>query len=124
MLVLSESQFNSAIETLSKHDQWVIDCETNGLDPYSYNQLCGIGIAVPDNAFYFPFRHQTLGGNLDSAFLPILMDEMNKIKRIVAYNLKFEPIVLLLLLQIGNGLLVLQDLCLTGTDQQPPNIIV
>lgn len=90
MLVLSESQFNSAIETLSKHDQWVIDCETNGLDPYSYNQLCGIGIAVPDNAFYFPFRHQTLGGNLDSAFLPILMDEMNKIKRIVAYNLKFD----------------------------------
>ena len=65
MLVLNEQQFDSAVATLSNYEDWTIDCETNGLDAYSYHQLCGIGVAVPDHTFYFPFRHQSLGGNLD-----------------------------------------------------------
>jgi len=79
VIVLDPVQYRTAISILSKHSQWVVDCETNGLDPYSYNQLCGIGIAVPNNAFYFPFRHQTLGGNIDSSFLPMLIEQMNKV---------------------------------------------
>jgi len=90
VIVLDPVQYRTAISILSKHSQWVVDCETNGLDPYSYNQLCGIGIAVPNNAFYFPFRHQTLGGNIDSSFLPMLIEQMNKVKTLIAYNLKFD----------------------------------
>ena len=90
MLVLNDKQFNTAVETLNKHDSWVIDCETNGLNAYSYHQLCGVGVAVPDSTFYFPFRHQSLGGNLDSMYLEPLFGEMNKIKKIIAYNLKFD----------------------------------
>ena len=90
MLVLNDTQFNNAVETLSNHDSWVIDCETNGLDAYSYHQLCGVGVAIPDSTFYFPFRHQSLGGNLDSMYLEPLFEEMNKIKRVLAYNLKFD----------------------------------
>ena len=90
MLVLNEQQFDSAVATLNNYEDWTIDCETNGLDAYSYHQLCGIGVAVPDHTFYFPFRHQSLGGNLDPKYLSPLFGELNKIKRVVAYNLKFD----------------------------------
>lgn len=90
MLVLTDQQFNSAVSTLGNYEDWTVDCETNGLDAYSYHQLCGIGVAVPDHTFYFPFRHQSLGSNLDPKYLSPLFEELNKIKRVVAYNLKFD----------------------------------
>jgi DNA polymerase-1 len=90
VLVLTDQQFNSAVSTLGNYEDWTVDCETNGLDAYSYHQLCGIGVAVPDHTFYFPFRHQSLGSNLDPKYLSPLFEELNKIKRVVAYNLKFD----------------------------------
>ena len=90
MLVLNDTQFNNAVDTLGKSTSWAIDCETNGLDAYSYHQLCGVGVAIPDHTFYFPFRHQSLGGNLDPMYLSPLFEEINKLKQVIAYNLKFD----------------------------------
>ena len=90
MLVLTGQQFDSAVATLGNYEDWAVDCETNGLDAYSRHQLCGVGVAVPDHTFYFPFRHQSLGGNLDPKYLSPLFDELNKVKRVIAYNLKFD----------------------------------
>ena len=90
MLVTTTEEFNTAITDLSSHDEWVIDCETNGLYALQGNQLCGVGVGVEDRTYYFPFRHQTLDSNLDSDLLPKLMEVMNTCKTIVGYNIKFD----------------------------------
>ncbi len=90
MLVTTAEEFNDAITYLSNYDEWVIDCETNGLYALQGNQLCGVGVGVEGRTYYFPFRHQTLDSNLDSELLPKLMEVMNTCKTVVGYNLKFD----------------------------------
>ena len=90
MLVTTAEEFNDAITYLSNYDEWVIDCETNGLYALQGNQLCGVGVGVEGKTYYFPFRHQTLDSNLDSDLLPKLMEVMNTCKTVVGYNLKFD----------------------------------
>lgn len=90
MLVTTAEEFNDAITYLSNYDEWVIDCETNGLYALQGNQLCGVGVGVEGRTYYFPFRHQTLDSNLDSDLLPKLMEVMNTCKTVVGYNLKFD----------------------------------
>ena len=90
MVVVNAEGFATAIEYLSQHDEWIVDCETNGLQALRGNQLCGVGVGAGGKTFYFPFRHRTLGSNLDSDLLPKLMEVMNTCKTIVGYNLKFD----------------------------------
>ena len=90
MLVTTTEEFNNAIAYLSNYDEWVIDCETNGLYALQGNQLCGVGVGVEGRTYYFPFRHQTLDSNLDSELLPKLMEVMNTCKTVVGYNIKFD----------------------------------
>ena len=90
MLVTTAEEFNDAITYLSNYDEWVIDCETNGLYALRGNQLCGVGVGVEGKTYYFPFRHQTLDSNLDSELLPKLMEVMNTCKTVVGYNIKFD----------------------------------
>ena len=90
MLVTTTEEFNNAIAYLSNYDEWVIDCETNGLYALRGNQLCGVGVGVEGRTYYFPFRHQTLDSNLDSDLLPKLMEVMNTCKTVVGYNIKFD----------------------------------
>ena len=90
MLVTTAEEFNDAITYLSNYDEWVIDCETNGLYALQGNQLCGVGVGVEGRTYYFPFRHQTLDSNLDSELLPKLMEVMNTCKTVVGYNIKFD----------------------------------
>ena len=90
MLVTTAEEFNDAITYLSNYDEWVIDCETNGLYALRGNQLCGVGVGVEGRTYYFPFRHQTLDSNLDSELLPKLMEVMNTCKTVVGYNIKFD----------------------------------
>ena len=97
MIVTTEAQFSNAVRVLAQHDEWVVDCETNGLQALKGNQLCGVGVGVKSTysnlnsgLFYFPFRHQTPDSNLDSSRFTKLMEVMNKCKTIIGYNLKFD----------------------------------
>jgi DNA polymerase-1 len=90
VLVSNTEEFATAIDHLAQYDAWVVDCETNGFHALQGNQLCGVGIGVENQTYYFPFRHQTLGSNLDSKLLPKLIDVMNTCKSIVGYNIKFD----------------------------------
>ena len=66
-----------------------VDTETNGLDPFGSNQLCGIGLSYEGNTYYFPFRHQQ-GNNLSSELLHNLLDLISQAKQLVGYNIKFD----------------------------------
>tara|TARA_R110000824_G_scaffold401764_1_gene615206 strand:- start:13310 stop:15598 length:2289 start_codon:yes stop_codon:yes gene_type:complete len=92
MLITTEKAFGEALLVLNEYSTWCVDIESNGLDAYGINQLCGIGIAVnSDNidTFYFPFRHQQ-GTNLHPTHLSKLLTEMGNRKEIMGYNLKFD----------------------------------
>ena len=92
MLVNNDGLYAEALQHINKFDSWVVDVETNGLDPYGYNQICGIGIAVNDSnlsTYYFPFRHQQ-PGNLDLKYLPKLMEVMNSRTELIGHNIKFD----------------------------------
>ena len=42
-MLVTEQNYNEIVDSLSKQDSWTVDVETNGLDPYSVNQICGVG---------------------------------------------------------------------------------
>ena len=44
MLVETQEQFDKEVAWISKFTQLVVDVETNGLDAFGFNQLCGVGI--------------------------------------------------------------------------------
>ena len=80
----------SALESLKGLDKLVVDVETNGLQAFGWNQLCGVGIATsPNDSLYFPFRHQS-GENLPIAFAHDLMKLLSECKTLIGYNLKFD----------------------------------
>ncbi len=65
----------------------------SGFDPYNMNQLCGIGLADLDseNAYYFPFRHQSDEPNLSQDQLKRLVEFINNTcKIVIGYNIKFD----------------------------------
>jgi len=66
-----------------------VDVETNGLDPFKNNQLCGVGIACNGNTYYFPFRHQQ-GANLPPRCLSELMGCLRLANTLIGYNIKFD----------------------------------
>ena len=93
MIVTSEN-FTEAVSNLTTFSEWVIDVETNGLDPYGYNQICGVGIEGLKNesssqTYYFPFRHHQ-GSNLGNQELKTLMETMNSVETLIGYNMKFD----------------------------------
>lgn len=71
----------------------VVDVETNGLDAYGSNQICGVGVGSPNPdglVQYYPFRHH-LGENLQTEALQKLISILNQsVKSYVGYNLKFD----------------------------------
>ena len=93
MIVTTEESFQEALTKLLPYSTWCIDIESNGLDAYGYNQLCGIGVAVNSSnsidTVYFPFRHQQ-GTNLLPKHLKQLLAEMGNREELMGYNLKFD----------------------------------
>tara|TARA_Y100000310_G_scaffold343688_1_gene452496 strand:- start:2192 stop:4180 length:1989 start_codon:yes stop_codon:yes gene_type:complete len=95
MLISNDNTYRVALDELAVYPTWTVDVETNGLDPYGTNQICGIGIGVYDeeteniSTFYFPFRHQQ-GTNLSPARLKELIDLMSMRESLIGYNLKFD----------------------------------
>ena len=78
MTIVNNSTFLSELERLNKvvnvyscNKTVVIDVETNGLDPYGNNQICGIGVGedyYSGLTQYYPFRHHQ-GENLSFEYL-------------------------------------------------------
>ena len=70
----------------------VIDVETNGLNPYKDNQICGIGVGDENYQGlmqYYPFRHHQ-GENLTQECLEELIECLNTMTSFVGYNIKFD----------------------------------
>ena len=94
-MIVNSKTFTDTLNSLPDTSEWIIDVETNGLNPYNMNQICGIGL-VPLNykgaeAYYFPFRHQSEEPNLTQAELNELVAFINdKCDTIIGYNVKFD----------------------------------
>ena len=92
-MIVTADNFEEAISTLAEYDTWCVDVETNGVDPYSFHQICGVGILGyredTSQTYYFPFRHLT-GGNLGQGALDMLITAMNKVTTLLGYNIKFD----------------------------------
>ena len=89
MIIVDKESYGRELPHLLSTDTWVVDVETNGLNSFGMNQICGIGIATEDSAYYFPFRHQQ-GTNLQPDILVDLMKHMNERKKLIGYNIKFD----------------------------------
>jgi len=89
MIVDNTTDFADVLAQLRYSDTWIVDVETNGLDYFGMNQICGIGVAIEDYAYYFPVRHQQ-GTNLPPAALEELMTAMNLRKTLIGFNVKFD----------------------------------
>ncbi len=89
-IVTTAEDFSAVCEHLKQFETLVVDVETNGLDAFGINQLCGVGVATsPDDSYYFPFRHQT-GENLPLVFHKSLIDLLSNCSTLIGYNLKFD----------------------------------
>ena len=91
MLVDTPEIYNRIIDNLKSEDAFVIDVETNGLDSFGHNQICGIGVATTstDETYYFPMRHQQ-GTNLSHEYIKDLLNVLNSGSTFIGYNLKFD----------------------------------
>ena len=92
MLIETPEQFNEVIPFILDSSRLVVDVETNGLDAFGFNQLCGVGIVTTPylHTFYFPFRHQQ-GTNLPVDCLRTLMLAIStNTDELIGYNIKFD----------------------------------
>lgn len=95
MLVDNATLYEKALAQLRSYTMWAVDVETNGLDPYGINQLCGIGVGVNNpetdeiTTFYFPVRHLQ-GINLPPDLVKDLIGAMSNRETLLGYNLKFD----------------------------------
>lgn len=91
MLVNNEILYRQAASKLADVSSWVVDVETNGLDSYGCNQICGIGVGTlgSKESYYFPFRHQQ-GQNLTNEIWTDLIALMSLRETLIGYNIKFD----------------------------------
>ena len=97
MTIVTNQTFNDELLRLqkinAKERMLVVDVETNGLDPYGANQICGVGIGEAHTGGfvqYYPFRHHQ-GENLSTEHLSSLIGFLNtSVDTFIGYNLKFD----------------------------------
>ena len=90
MLVDTVDKYIDVATTLQNHDALVVDVETNGLDAFGMNQLCGVGIStLSGDTHYFPVRHQQ-GTNLSHTHIQELMALLGQCNTLIGYNIKFD----------------------------------
>ena len=90
MIVDTKEKYNKAMDGLIGHQELVVDVETNGLEPYGANQICGVGVspAYAETSYYFPVRHQQ-GQNLEWRYYKNLIDFLGHVPDVlIGYNLK------------------------------------
>jgi len=89
-MLVTEQTYKEIGDRLAQTDIWIIDVETNGLDPFNMNQICGLGIGTLEGeVHYFPFRHQQ-GTNLPIHMQKDLIALVNTRTTLIGYNLKFD----------------------------------
>ena len=94
MTIVNNSTFRQDLEKLKAlgTDELCIDVETNGLDSYNGNQICGVGVGQPDHTGlmqYYPFRHHQ-GENLSPNYFRELIQYLNTVDTFIGYNIKFD----------------------------------
>ena len=90
MLVETLAQYNEVEQILKIQDTLIVDVETNGLDAFGMNQICGVGVAgLNGDTYYFPFRHQQ-GSNLPPETINNLMTILSGCSTLIGYNIKFD----------------------------------
>ena len=67
MIINTELIYKKEIKNIISASTVIVDVETNGLDAFGQNQICGVGVAPlgSEELYYFPERHQ-LANNLPS----------------------------------------------------------
>ena len=86
---VTPERFDNVLERLQSVDQLVIDTETDGLQPWHGNRLCGIGFALSENeAYYLPYRHPD--NNLPLETLDSVWDTLNGVSCLIGHNIKFD----------------------------------
>ena len=91
MLVNNEDLYRQVAPKLAASKSWIVDVETNGLDSFGYNQICGVGISTVESniTYYFPIRHQQ-GKNLSIDCYRDLLTLVSLRETLIGYNLKFD----------------------------------
>jgi len=93
MLVDNATTYRRVITDLKVADSpsFVIDVETDGLDPFGENEICGIGLSSlhDDKSYYFPIRHKQ-GDNLPMMCYQELIYFLSSVTELIGYNLKFD----------------------------------
>ena len=90
MLIDTVDKYLDVHKQLEQYDSLVVDVETNGLDAFGINQICGVGISTLDgDTHYFPVRHQQ-GINLPYHCLKSLLKLLSELDTLIGYNIKFD----------------------------------
>ena len=88
-----QEELNKLKQVLEVDPTIVVDVETNGLDSFGYNQICGIGLGESNHEGlfqYYPIRHHQ-GENLDWGLVEELISVLNQlVKNYIGYNIKFD----------------------------------
>ena len=89
-MLVNVDNYESVKNKLNLFNSLVVDVETNGLNPFTKNQICGIGLGTLEgDTYYFPFLHQQ-GGNLPQTFKADIIEFLNTVDSLIGYNLKFD----------------------------------
>ena len=91
-MIVTQENFTKITNILDTQKVLFVDTETDGLDPYLGNRICGIGLGLSSGkTYYFPFRHlYPESANLSQGQLLTLIDVLNKVEIIIGYNIKFD----------------------------------
>jgi len=89
-MLVNVENYETVKNELKLFDSLVVDVETNGLNSFTKNQICGIGLGTLEGkTYYFPFLHQQ-GGNLPQNLKLDLIEFLNTVDSLIGYNIKFD----------------------------------
>jgi len=92
-MIVTDNIFKDILKVLETQKLIFIDTETDGLEAYNGNSICGVGVGIASGkTYYFPFRHKHEESiNLSQEHLDELIKVLNNNSKIlVGYNIKFD----------------------------------
>ena len=102
-MLVNIDTFADAVKAITT-DFVVVDIETEGLNLWWEDRLCGIGICTSkEETFYFPYRHKDVDMptmvflsdylpniNLPIETLSILFEKLSQVNTLIGHNIKFD----------------------------------